>query len=158
MSALATDAPPYTTGSCACGAVKYTITAPPTMQYLCHCRKCKKTSGSAFNANCWVDRPEFRLDQGEEVLKQFQDVDTSKGPMHRHFCSVCAGSIFVVRDDHPDVLTVIGGSMDNFAEAFKPAMEGFTRTKMGWLNDVDVGASYHTLPGEDDPKTMEGGK
>ena len=36
--------PPYT-GSCLCGAVRYTLTARPLAMNACHCDDCKKTSG-----------------------------------------------------------------------------------------------------------------
>jgi hypothetical protein len=36
---------PYT-GGCACGAVRYEITAEPIMMLKCHCRDCQRIIGS----------------------------------------------------------------------------------------------------------------
>src|SRR5260370_24713374 len=40
-------------GGCACGAVRYRLTAPPLIVHACHCRDCQKQSGSAFVLNMW---------------------------------------------------------------------------------------------------------
>lgn len=38
-------------GSCLCGSVAYTTKGEPVTQMLCHCRNCRKATGSAFMAN-----------------------------------------------------------------------------------------------------------
>ena len=35
-------------GSCSCGAVKYFINDYPLFTHACHCKDCKKSTGSAF--------------------------------------------------------------------------------------------------------------
>jgi len=45
-------------GGCACGAVRYRLTAPPLIVHACHCRDCQKLTGSAFRAQ-HVDREEL---------------------------------------------------------------------------------------------------
>src|SRR5204863_376671 len=36
------------TGGCACGAIRYEITAEPIVTFNCHCRDCQKTTVGAF--------------------------------------------------------------------------------------------------------------
>src|SRR5258708_24173052 len=37
-----------TTGGCLCGRVRYSITAAPIRSGICHCRNCRRYTGSAF--------------------------------------------------------------------------------------------------------------
>lgn len=134
--------PTATTGSCACGSVRYTVTGPPKLQYLCHCNKCKRFCGSAFNANCFFEKTQFHLERGEEVLKQYRDEGTSSGiPLVRNFCGNCGGSVFITTARAPTTVTVIGGTLDNFS-SFKPTVEGWTTMKMPWVGVIE-GSECH---------------
>ena len=150
MSTKAEDSTPYTTGSCACGSVKYTITAAPIVQYVCYCRSCQRSSGSALAANCWVEPNHFHLDEGEDLLKQFHDLDidstTSTEPKSRNFCSLCGGTVFIMRGERPESIIIIGATMDNFGVSFKPSMQAFARSKVAWLKDVETATCYEAMP------------
>ncbi|TIT98114.1 MAG: GFA family protein, partial [Mesorhizobium sp.] len=37
-------------GSCLCGGVQFQVTGEPLRVGLCHCKDCRKTSGSAYQA------------------------------------------------------------------------------------------------------------
>ena len=41
------------TGGCACGAIRYEVTAEPIVTFNCHCRDCQKTTGGAY-ASCFL--------------------------------------------------------------------------------------------------------
>lgn len=43
-------------GGCACGAVRYLLTAPPLIVHICHCRDGQKLTGSAFVLNIWIEK------------------------------------------------------------------------------------------------------
>src|SRR5439155_7686682 len=43
-------------GGCACGAVRYRLTAEPLIVHACHCRDCQRLSGGAFALNIWIER------------------------------------------------------------------------------------------------------
>lgn len=69
-------APPYS-GGCLCGAVRYTVNAPPKAINACHCTDCKKLSGTTHiivmlvptEALTWtgeVERYRKRADSGRE--------------------------------------------------------------------------------------------
>ena len=49
------------TGGCACGQVRYELTAPPARMLNCHCRDCQRASGSAFAAILIVPADGLRL-------------------------------------------------------------------------------------------------
>ena len=37
-------------GSCACGTIRFTVTAPPKGTSVCHCSQCRKMSGHAWSS------------------------------------------------------------------------------------------------------------
>ena len=70
-------APPYT-GSCLCGAVRWTLKARPLAVNACHCTDCKKTTGAtnvvmlianndAFSFSGEIDVYRKRADSGREL-------------------------------------------------------------------------------------------
>jgi hypothetical protein len=52
-------------GGCACGAVRYRMTARPMFVHCCHCLDCQKQTGSAFVLNGIVETDRIVLLQGE---------------------------------------------------------------------------------------------
>jgi hypothetical protein len=43
-------------GGCACGAMRYRLTAAPLIVHACHCRDCQRLTGDAFALNTWIER------------------------------------------------------------------------------------------------------
>ena len=54
-------------GGCACGAVRYRLTAAPLFVHGCHCTDCQTETGSAFATNALIEAGEVELLQGEPV-------------------------------------------------------------------------------------------
>ena len=76
------------TGSCVCGAVKFTITTPVTETGACHCSMCRKWSGGVYLA---VAVPPDGMEiEGEENLTVY----TSSPWAERAFCKICGGNVF----------------------------------------------------------------
>jgi len=55
-------------GRCACGAVRYRMTAEPMIVHCCHCSWCQRESGSAFAVNAVIERGRVELLAGEPEL------------------------------------------------------------------------------------------
>ena len=51
-------------GSCLCGGVRFELDRAVGPFELCHCNRCRKTTGSAFMAAVGVRRDDFRLGPG----------------------------------------------------------------------------------------------
>jgi hypothetical protein len=94
------------TGGCQCGAVRYTLKAPPIVFYLCHCTECQKQSASAF---------------GESVTAHPDDVEVTgelacyerpgaKGTVRCEFCPKCGTRMFHGR---PERCNIKGGTLDD---------------------------------------------
>jgi hypothetical protein len=62
-------------GGCLCGAVRYTAEADPTSATVCHCRDCRKFTGSAFAALVRVTKEAVNI---EGTLKTFSSTRTIK--------------------------------------------------------------------------------
>ncbi|PLN81882.1 DUF636 domain protein [Aspergillus taichungensis] len=127
------------TGSCLCGAVKYTITGVPQHFYLCHCKSCQKSNGSAFAANCWYKQSELQLLQGHNSITTYQDKSPESGnPLERSFCTTCGSNLFIKNEtmDQLGAVSVTSGTIDDQAD-LRPTMEVWERARREWLNPVE---------------------
>ena len=75
-------------GSCCCGAVKFTLSSPPTMMGTCHCTRCRKVGASAL---VFVKRDAFQLTSGADVISTYNP--EAPYMYTRCFCSKCGTSL-----------------------------------------------------------------
>src|SRR3954447_3049825 len=85
------DAP--LTGSCACGAVAFEITAPFETAGYCHCKRCQKRTGVPWSANAMVARAGLAIVRGEEAIREW---DPPGEGLPKAFCSRCGGHLWSV--------------------------------------------------------------
>ena len=52
-------------GRCACGQVRYRMTARPLIVHACHCSECRRLTGSAFALNALVESDRVEIVAGE---------------------------------------------------------------------------------------------
>lgn len=52
------------TGGCACGAIRYEVTAEPIVTFNCHCRDCQKTTGGGYTPVFYVPVNAFKITRG----------------------------------------------------------------------------------------------
>lgn len=79
-------------GSCLCGAVSYEFEAPTEHFVLCHCRRCKKSSGSAFVAGMIVSG--LRFLSGDELIRSYEAPILVMPPNYRRdFCGNCGSPV-----------------------------------------------------------------
>lgn len=95
-------------GSCLCGQVRHRLSAGPGPFGYCHCKSCRKASGSAHAANAPVDRSAFHLLRGKELIREFE---SSPGKF-RAFCSNCGSPLYAYLAASRDVLRIRPGSLD----------------------------------------------
>ncbi len=114
-------------GSCLCGNVRYELSGELGEFGYCHCKSCRKASGSAHAANAPVERAEFQLLSGADTLREFE---SSPGKL-RAFCSRCGSPIYAYLTSSPDILRIRLGSLDSsFAKA--PRAHTFVSEKAEW--------------------------
>jgi hypothetical protein len=124
-------------GSCLCGDIAYEIDAELSDFGHCHCRSCRKASGTAFATNAGVDRAAFKLVSGADTLREFE---SSPGKL-RAFCSRCGSPIYAYLTKTPNILRIRLGSLDT-PLASRARAHTFVSDKADW-EDI---ASYSTLP------------
>ena len=76
------------TGSCVCGAVRFTITTPIEETGACHCGMCRKWSGGVFLSVAVP--PEGMTLEGGDNLATY----SSSSWAERLFCKTCGGNLF----------------------------------------------------------------
>lgn len=128
-------------GSCLCGGVQYEVRGPLGDIIQCHCRRCRKATGTAFAINSPIAKADFYLLQGQHLLKSF----TTTTGVSRNFCSECGSPIYSVKADLPDVYRLRIGSLDTPIEQ-KPTCHFYVGSKAEWEDIHDTLAQYHERP------------
>jgi hypothetical protein len=83
-----------TTGSCLCGGVRFEIDRAVGPFELCHCSRCRKTSGSAFVAGLGVRTEDFRLLAGADLVQRYEAPILERPPAYRvAFCRRCGSPV-----------------------------------------------------------------
>lgn len=75
-------------GGCCCGAIRFELTAPPSMMGTCHCTRCRKLGASVF---VFVRAEHFRWVAGEELVRRYQPEPPYK--YTRSFCGTCGTAL-----------------------------------------------------------------
>lgn len=132
------------TGGCACGAVRYAISADPVMSANCYCRDCQKASGGAMASVMLVPKSAFRLTKGE--LKFHTVAGESGKDVSRGFCASCGAPMTTRLGVMPDVVVVKAGSLDDPA-IFKPTMNIFLASAPPWAPVAKELQNFDKMPG-----------
>lgn len=75
-------------GSCACGEVAFSLSAPPTMMATCHCSRCRKVGASTF---VFVQAESFEWISGREAVACFKAEPPYR--YDRYFCLHCGTAL-----------------------------------------------------------------
>ena len=109
-------------GSCLCGGVQFQVSGGPLRVGLCHCKDCRKTSGSAFHAYAVWPRQAFET----------AGITGTYGA--RSFCPTCGGRVPFVGEDEVEVTI---GSLDVApTEGLVPGYELWIGRRESWLQAV----------------------
>jgi len=114
-------------GSCLCGEIRYQIEGELSDFGYCHCRSCRKASGSAFGANAGVSRARFALSDSKSFLREFE----SSPSKLRAFCSNCGSPIYAYMKTSPELLRIRLGTLDTPFEKSAKA-HTFVRDNAPW--------------------------
>jgi hypothetical protein len=129
------------TGSCLCGGIRYEIQGEIGEVLYCHCKRCRKANGTAFATNAPIQKADFKIVQGEQLLKKYQSSETTQ----RCFCGECASPIISIKTDTPDTYRLRIGTLDTPLE-HKPTKHIFTAYKAEWDTICDGLPQYDERP------------
>src|SRR5688572_10937375 len=123
-------------GGCLCGSVRFEIKRAVGPFELCHCSRCRKTTGSAFAAGLGVEVADFRLLSGAELVRTCEAPVREHPPAYRvAFCSRCGSP---VPDPRPGTswFEIPAGLLDDAPE-LKPDKHIFVDCKSPWFDITD---------------------
>ena len=129
------------TGSCLCGGIRYEIYGEIGDVIQCHCNRCRKANGTAFATNAPIQKADFKIVQGEHLLKKFASTPTTV----RCFCGECASPIISIKTETPETYRLRIGTLDTSLE-HKPTMHIFTAYKAEWDTICDGLPQYGERP------------
>ena len=115
-------------GSCLCGAVRYTCSQSSVMAGHCHCNDCQKISGAGHTSNIAVPKGSTSI-MGE--LRYFEHQADSGNTVTRGFCPQCACDIYIENSGMTDLEFLRAGSLDNL-EQFKPQLAVYACRSASW--------------------------
>lgn len=98
------------TGSCICGSVRYAITGEPRVFFLCHCGRCRKSSGTGHASNIILKPETAEWTTGEALLGTFKVPDAER--FRTVFCKQCGSPMPRVAPDL-SVAVIPAGSLDS---------------------------------------------
>ena len=117
-------------GSCSCRAIKYFINDHPLFTHACHCKDCKKSTGSAFVIHTIILESSFFI-KGD-VRAAY--LPTGSGASYKsYFCINCGTYIYCKYDMAPGRI-IIRTSTLNDSDIFPPQAHIFTKNKATWIN------------------------
>jgi hypothetical protein len=96
-------------GGCLCGNVRYRVMSPPKSISVCHCRNCRKQSGSHRSLN-WLIPEDALIIEGD--LTTFRDTGDSGKTVLRQFCGKCGSPIRTLAELLPGLAVLKAGTLD----------------------------------------------
>ena len=131
------------TGGCACGAVRYDISAEPVFQNHCQCRDCQKKSGTGHGSYLtFAGKKAVKL-KGEAAKS---DIVADSGNVKSHaFCPSCGSQVYLTFAAMPDLFTVPAASLDDPAR-FKPQAVTYAMRGQAWDHLDPALAKFDKMP------------
>jgi len=118
---------PYA-GGCACGAIRYEISAEPLMAGHCQCRDCQRMTGTGHASMLGFPAGAVRM-TGEP---RFHDVKADSGhSSSRGFCPTCGSFVTARSSGMPGMVTIAAGSLDEPAR-FEPQLVVYAERAHAW--------------------------
>jgi hypothetical protein len=77
-------------GRCACGGVRFAVSAPFESARYCHCHNCQRRTGTSSSANARLRGEAFEVLEGAELLRSWQP----EGGQAKWYCAGCGGHLF----------------------------------------------------------------
>jgi hypothetical protein len=133
---------PYT-GGCACGAIRYDISAEPMAMVDCQCRDCQRTSGTGHGSYlAFPSRAAVKLD-GD--AGQYDMVGDSGNVKTRGFCKVCGSPVYLTFSAMPDLFTIHAASLDDPGR-YQPQVVTYAKSGHSWDRLDPALPIFETMP------------
>jgi hypothetical protein len=115
-------------GGCACGAIRFTITAPLIGIGACHCTDCQKASGGGPNYVALASKGALEVTKG--AAKLFCSKGDSGAEVARAFCADCGTPLWSI-PAHEPFMPVKLGALDDRSD-LAPQMHIYVASAPAW--------------------------
>lgn len=114
-------------GSCLCGAVRYTVTGEAQRFFHCHCSRCRKATGTGHSSNLFV-QGKLTWNSGEDQVRSFKLPQAKR--FTNTFCATCGARLprFI---EQAGTVFIPAGSLDEEPE-IGPQARIFLGSRVGW--------------------------
>jgi hypothetical protein len=129
------------TGRCACGGVRFSVSAPFEVARYCHCHNCQRRTGASSSPNARVAADAFAVPQGAELLRSWQP----PGGQAKWYCAGCGGHIFSRPDDGEHVFVRMGAL--DADPGIRPEYRQWVSSAVPWEPIPDDGLPRFDGPG-----------
>jgi hypothetical protein len=119
-------------GSCLCGGVRFEVEPPFIRAGHCHCERCRKHSGTAVCTQARVRKEQFRLLQGEHLIRVY---GKREGAV-KAFCVSCGSSLFGGDWPEGDEVSIRMGAFDD-DPGIRPQYHTFVDDRAAWDEITD---------------------
>jgi hypothetical protein len=119
----------HRTGGCACGAIRFKITAPLVGVSVCHCTDCQKASGGPPNYVALALATALKVTKGE--VKVYISKGDSGAECGRAFCPNCGTPLWSTATLAPSLTPVKLGAFDDSSDLM-PTVHVYTASAPPW--------------------------
>lgn len=130
-------------GSCLCGKIHYEVTGEFEQFFFCHCKSCRKDTGSAHAANLFSTTARLKWLKGEEEIQTYNH--NNSGHI-KSFCPVCSSALPNMQMNGT-LLVVPAGSLDSDLKLLSAA-HIYVSEKANWDYNLEKFPHYDELPAE----------
>ena len=130
-------------GSCACGQVNYSISDEPFFTQACHCKDCKKSTGSSFVVHSMIHADDLSID-GEIASTE---LPTGSGAGQRaYFWTNCGVYLYCkYKVVEAEKRLAIRSKTLNNPDQFPPEAHIFVKDKDQWINLKGIKNCFDTM-------------
>ncbi len=129
-------------GSCLCGTVQYDLSGDPKHFYHCHCRRCRKATGTGHATNLMIASGGVNWIKGEASLTRYKVPDAER--FSTCFCGIC-GSLLPRFVAELGVVVIPAGTLDS-EPAGMPEARIFWDSRADWSCSTGDLAVYSEYP------------
>jgi len=115
-------------GGCLCGAVTYEVKGEAKRFYHCHCRRCRKATGTGHATNLFLQPGTLRFLTGAELTRSYKVPEAER--FTNVFCSQCGGRL-PRQPPGTDMVMIPAGSLDD-EPSIKPQARIFAASRTTW--------------------------
>lgn len=116
------------TGGCACGAIRYAITAAPIAMNDCQCRQCQHESGTGHASHLTFTSDAVTVEGKASRWDMVGDGGTRKS---RAFCPTCGSPVYMTFPDMPEFFVARAGSLDD-PSRYRPQLLTWSAAGHAW--------------------------